>query len=208
MARKWTDQEKNYLDKFFEKKGVPYLADKLGRSTNAVKKMAHDLGHNAMICEDLYERTLAECFGTYSKVVRNWIEKYGLKCTKVKRGNRIYRLIAVKDFWEWAETHKNLIPFHKYVRLSVIPEPDWLKDCIKNYDYPVNNRKPITSSDKFAVKMLSYKGYSESEIAKEINRTPDSVHYIKKLIREEERRNGYADHRANSGESDKHKGHS
>lgn len=191
MARKWTEQEETYLDKFFEKKGVPYLAEKLNRSTNAVKKRAHELGHNAMVCEDLYERTLAECFGTYSKVVRNWIDKHGLKCTVIKRGSRQYRLIAVKDFWEWAESHKNLIPFQKYVRLSVLPEPKWLKDYLRDYDHPVNNRKKITSSDKFTVKMLQYKGCTDEEIAKQIHRTPDSVHYIKKLIREEERRNGY-----------------
>lgn len=189
MARKWTDQEKAYLDKFFEKRGVPYLAEKLGRSTNAVKKMAHDMGHNAMICEDLYERTLAECFNTHSKVVRGWIEKHGLKCTVVKRGSRTYRLIAVKDFWEWAESHKEMIPFQKYERLSILPEPVWLKEYIRQYEYPKNARKPITSSDKFTVKMLQYKGCTDEEIAKELGRTAESVHYIKKLIKKEEQEN-------------------
>ena len=38
MARRnWTEQEEAYIDKFYEKRGVSYLANKLNRTEDSVK---------------------------------------------------------------------------------------------------------------------------------------------------------------------------
>ena len=96
MARKkWTEQEISYIDKFYEKRGVPYLAKKLKRTEASVKHKAQSLGHNAYAPEDLYTRTLAKCFHCDSRVIIRWMDKYGLKYYSVQRGKASCKLIEV-----------------------------------------------------------------------------------------------------------------
>ena len=60
MARRnWTEQEEAYIDKFYEKRGVSYLANKLNRTEISVKRKAQSLGNNPYVCEDLYNKNIA-----------------------------------------------------------------------------------------------------------------------------------------------------
>ena len=97
------------------------------RTEASVKHKAQSLGHNAYAPEDLYTRTLAKCFHCDSRVIIRWMDKYGLKYYSVQRGKASCKLIEVKEFWKWAENHKDLIPWNKYEPLSVLPEPSWSK---------------------------------------------------------------------------------
>ena len=86
MGRKWTEKEVEYLEKFYEKRGVDYIAKKLDRTLYSVKRKAQKLGHNAYVCEDLYVRMIARCFNCDSRVVKRWIDHYELPCRTEKRG--------------------------------------------------------------------------------------------------------------------------
>ena len=178
MARKkWTEQEISYIDKFYEKRGVPYLAKKLKRTEASVKHKAQSLGHNAYAPEDLYTRTLAKCFHCDSRVIIRWMDKYGLKYYSVQRGKASCKLIEVKEFWKWAENHKDLIPWNKYEPLSVLPEPSWLKDVLKNYDKK-RQRNRITPIEVAFVVNYKKKGYTYKEIAAKLERSVYAAKHI------------------------------
>ena len=176
-TRHCTKQEEEYIHKFYEKRGVSYLAKKLNRTEASVKRKAQSLGHNAYICEDLYIRTVAKCFNCDSRVITRWIEKFGLACRVVQRGKMTCRLIDPKVFWKWASEHKDLIPWSKYERLSILPEPEWVKESIKEYEKK-NNRKHITDIEILYVVNYKKKGYSYKYIASELQRTEDSIKHI------------------------------
>ena len=177
MKRKWTKRETEYVEKFYEKRGVPYIADKLNRTQYSVKRKAQKLGHNAYVCEDLYARTLARCFDCNSRVINRWIDKYGLPCKIIQRGQTKCRLISVDNFWKWAGDHKELILWHKYERLSIVPEPDWIEEAIQTYTVR-NHRKRITPMEKQYAIAQRKRGRSFEEIAKEMNRTVNSIKHI------------------------------
>lgn len=177
MGRKWTEQEVEYLEKFYEKKGVSYIAKKLDRTVYSVKRKAQKLGHNAYVCEDIYVRMIARCFNCDSRVVNRWIDKFGLPCRKVQRGQATCRLVSADKFWKWAAEHKELIPWSKYEKFSILPEPEWVNETIKNYAL-INNRKRITNIESHQIITLRRKGKSFEEIAIIMNRTVDSVKHV------------------------------
>lgn len=178
MARRnWTEQEEAYIDKFYEKRGVSYLANKLNRTEISVKRKAQSLGHNAYVCEDLYIKTIARCFHCDSRVITRWIDKFGLPCRIVQRGQATCRLIDPKTFWKWAFEHQDLIPWAKYERLSILPEPEWVKEAIKGYEKK-NDRKRISSHEISTVVYYHKNGYTYKEIASILHRTEDSVKHI------------------------------
>ena len=177
MGRKWTEKEVEYLEKFYEKKGVSYIAKKLNRTAYSVKRKAQKLGHNAYVCEDIYVRMIAKCFNCDSRVINRWIDRFGLPCRTVQRGQTTCRLVSADKFWKWAMEHKDLIPWSKYERYSILPEPEWLDDTIKSYAI-VNNRKRIDSMESQQIISLRRKGKSFEEISKITGRTVDSVKHV------------------------------
>lgn len=177
MRRDWTPEEEQYLEKWYEKRGVLFLAKKLKRTENSVKRKAQSMGMNAYVLEKLYVRTVAKCFNCDSSVINRWISKYNLPYSQVIRGQATCKLIDQEQFWKWAKEHQSIIPWNKYESGSILPEPDWLKDTIRNYAYK-NNRKSITDYDRLAVVSLRRKGCTFKEISEQTGRTLDSVKHI------------------------------
>ena len=147
MRRQWTEEEVAYLEKYYERRGVDYIARRLKRSIDSIKRKAQNLGYNAYVCEDLYVRTVAKCFDCDSRVINRWINDFELPYRIVQRGQSTCKLISAKTFWKWAKEHQNLIPWNKYERFSILPEPEWVPIAIKEYNVK-NNRKKITEFEK------------------------------------------------------------
>lgn len=176
MRRAWTEEEVAFLEKWYEKRGIPFFMKKFNRTEASVKRKAQKLGLNAYICEELYVKMVARCFHCDSSVINRWIDKYGLPFRKVQRGQATCKLINTDNFWKWAEDHKDIIPWQKYDRLSLLPEPEWLDACIKAS--VKNNRKKVSTLERNAVIRLRNKGESFEQIADELGRTVDSVKHI------------------------------
>lgn len=175
--RPWTDKELAYMYKYYEKLGAVNTANKLHRSIYSVKQKATSLGLNAYINDYLSMKTLANCFQSDPLVIHRWIDKYNLPMMKIRHGQgSIYRIHA-DMFWSWAETHKNLIPFHKYHRYSLLPEPKWLETALQNISAP-KTRTRITAYDRQTVIHMRESGESWQTIADSIGRTIDSVKHI------------------------------
>ena len=59
----------------------------------------------------------------------------------------------------------------------MLPEPDWLRETIRNYRTP-NIRKKYTDDDLVKIRVLLSKGLSYSEISKETGRTYDGIKHL------------------------------
>ena len=95
----------------------------------------------------------------------------------MQRGQATCRLIDPKTFWKWAFEHQDLIPWAKYERLSILPEPEWVKEAIKGCEKK-NDRKRISSHEISTVVYYHKNGYTYKEIASILHRTEDSVKHI------------------------------
>lgn len=178
-SRPWTEEEENYLSKTYEKRGSAYIANKLKRSIDSVRRKAQSLGLNVYAGEEIHVKTLGECFESDSRVVNRWIDQFGLPCRRIQRGQTEYTTIDIKTFWKWAASHKDIIPWAKYSYHSLPPQPSWVDDAIREYNQTQkNHRKPITAFDKSTVARMRRQGYNYNDIAKELNRTVESIKHI------------------------------
>ena len=148
--REWTQEEEDYLEKYYEKRGSDFIAKKFNRSKQSIKRKAQSIGVNAYVGTELYVKQISYAFNCDSRVINRWIDKLGLPCREFYRGQTKFRTIDVKKFWKWAENHKDIVPFNKYERYSLLPEPVWIRDAMKN-NMNNNHRKSISSYDKMTV---------------------------------------------------------
>ena len=176
MRREWTDWEVRYLEKKYVGQPVERTAKKLNRTINSVKRKAAklDLNHYTNF---LSAKVVAKCFNVDTKVVLRWINKFNLPCKKVVCSNQTRYLIDGNMFWKWAENNKDIINWSKYEKQSLLPEPDWLKETIRNYSTP-NTREKYTDDDIVKIRVLLGKGLSYAEISKETGRTYDGIKHL------------------------------
>lgn len=177
MRRNWTPEEVRYLETKYNKKGVDFIAKKLDRTKDSIKRKAQTLGYNAYICEDLYMKTVAKSFNCDISVIKRWVNKFGLPCRYIQRGSIRCGLINADEFWKWASDHKNIIPWAKYEKFSILPEPEWLKELPDEYKIK-HHRSKISNYEIDYVVRQRKAGHSFKEIANELGRTEHSVKHI------------------------------
>lgn len=125
----------------------------------------------------LSAKVVARCFGVDVSVVIRWINKFDMPCKKVVCGNQTRYLIEGNKFWKWAENNKDIINWSKYECMSILPEPKWLKETIRNYATP-KAREKYTDDDIVNIRVLLSKGLSYAEIARETGRTYYGINHL------------------------------
>lgn len=176
MRREWTEWEVRYLEKKYVGQPVERTAKKLNRTINSVKRKAANMNLNHYT-DSLSAKVVARCFGVDISVVIRWINKFHMPCKKVVCGNQTRYLIESEKFWKWAENNKGIINWSKYEIQSLLPEPDWLRETIRNYSTP-NTREKYTDDDIVKIRVLLSKGLSYSEIARETGRTYYGINHL------------------------------
>lgn len=175
--REWTEKEELYLERYYEKRGVDFIAKKFNRTPQSIKRKAQNMGLNAYICEELYVKQIAYAFSCDSSVINRWIDKFALPCREFYRGQLRYRSVDIKTFWKWADTHRDIIPWEKYEKYNLPPEPSWLDSVLKDCSTR-NNRNKITSYEKSYVIHQREIGHSFKEIADKLGRTENAIKHI------------------------------
>ena len=176
MRREWTDWEVKYLEKKYVGQSVERTAERLNRSIASVKRKAARMNLNHYT-DYLSAKVVARCFGSDVSVVIRWIDKFGMPCEKRSFGSQTRYFIDTDKFWKWAENNKNIINWSKYEIQSLLPEPDWLRETIRNYSTP-NTREKYTDDDIVKIRVLLSKGLSYSEIARETGRTYYGINHL------------------------------
>ena len=176
MRREWTEREVKYLEKKYVGQPVEKTAERLNRSIASVKRKAARMNLNHYT-DYLSAKVVARCFGVDISVVTRWINKFDMPCEKRSFGSQTRYFIDTDKFWEWAEKNKNIINWAKYETKSLLPEPVWLRETIRNYSTP-NIRKKYTDDDIVKIRVLLSKGLSYSEIAKETGRTYYGINHL------------------------------
>lgn len=129
-ARKWTDEEVNYLEDSWGAKSIPAIARKLNRSVEGVKLKAQRIGltrhiHNG---EYITYNQLLMAIGMGETYVRTKFENNGIPIKFKASIKKKYKIIYIDDFWKWAESHKNLLNFKKFEKGALgYPEPSWVE---------------------------------------------------------------------------------
>ena len=178
----WTAEQIEYLESAWGDISLPTLAKKLGRSINAIKLKANRIGLGRYLESGEYI-TLNQlmialghtCSNSYSTI--SWIEKRGLPIKNKRVINRVYRIINLKDFWNWAENNRTFIDFSKFERKILGPEPAWVEEQRKADElFSAYKKTPWTDAEDEQLKNLlnAYK-YSYRDISVRLMRTEGAI---------------------------------
>jgi hypothetical protein len=175
----WTDEEIQYLEDRWGTVSIKGIAKSIDRSINAVKLKAQRLGlgdprtHYDGITINQLSQALCVSYST----VQSWIQKHDFPVKqKLFAIKDKVNVVTYEDFWEWAETHKQIIDFSKVEKNILGPEPEWVD--IKRGADKIGFRKssPWTKEDDSTLKgMVNAYQYTYPEIAKALNRTEGAV---------------------------------
>lgn len=183
MNRKWTKEDVEYLKEKWGTVSIPYIAQKLNRSVNAIKLKAGRLNLGPMLENGSYV-TLNQVaivltgrpFSSYYK--KSWIENRGMPVHNKKVMNNTFKIIYLDEFWKWAEKNRSFLDFSKMEPLALGKEPGWVNEQRKK-DYKSNalQRKDQWTpyeDDKLRY-LLKQQKYGYAEVADILHRSEGAI---------------------------------
>ena len=181
-GRPWTQEEVEYLTDNWGEIPTPYIAKKLNRSNKGIIQKANKLGLKRFCHSGTDYITVSQLSkamgrkGAYSEYCQK-LERAGCPIKKMLMINKKVRIVKLKDFWKWAEKHKNILNFSKLEEWALGEEPEWVAERrkIDFYEKPKNPRLWTTDEKKYLIHLLKQYKYTYDEIAAKLNRTERAV---------------------------------
>ena len=183
----WSSSEIEYLSEQWGTKSVLALSKQLGRSPVAIKAKARKLKLGSFLNAGDYV-SLNQLYATLGIVGggewrnKNWISQYNFPVRYRRVEQKRFRVVYIKDFWEWAFSHQSKIDFTKFEENSLGEEPEWAKQKRKaDFEKLFAVSKSATSmkwtpteDEKLLFMLKTYK-YTAEEIAKSLLRSESAV---------------------------------
>lgn len=180
-GKKWTKEEKEYLEEAWGSVSISYICKKLGRSKGAIENMRTRLGLGRFLENGeyiTYSLLLQTVFGIEDAgcAYREMKRAADFPIRMKRRGKGNYKVVYLDDFWEWAEDHKRHFDFSKMAENSLGAEPDWVKRKRKiDYECQLNTSPWTRTEDVKLKRMIDRYQYSYAEIATELHRSEGAV---------------------------------
>lgn len=182
-AKTWRKEELEILEDKWGASSIPQIAKILGKSVNAIRCKAQKIGLESFI--DCGE------YVTFNKLIKaigyggsySYLEKRLLKLDfplKYKKSIKMnYKVVYIKDFWKWAEQHKQDISFAKFEKGSIGEEPAWVgekrKADLTNPSKVNHNRKWTKEQDNLLIEKTKSCRYTYKDLARDFNRTENAI---------------------------------
>ena len=179
--RPWTEKEVRYMERNYERQPAAVTAKRLKRTIYSIRRKAETLKMNAYVTDQYSASMIAKCLKVNVKVIIRWINKYGLKATKITYPTQVRYLIDADNFWAWAELNKPLVNWANYTLLTILPEPDWVEEARAN-SHTRRHHLPVTLNEKNEIRGMLRKGLSYEDISKKVGRTRHGVAHIGKSV--------------------------
>ena len=175
--KEWSNEEIDYLERFYGEKSIEYIAKKFKRKPSAVLRKARRMGLGAMTnyADNLTTVQLSKALNVYQGTIKNLIKRYGLPARKQKLYKGYVYKINVESFWKWAEHNKQRIHWENVEKNVLGKEPLWV-NMARRVD--PTQKKRFTKWSDYEIEQLKFyynKGLSFNEIAEKLNRTEVTV---------------------------------
>lgn len=183
MAKAWSKEELELLEDKWGITPIPQIARLLNRTINSIRCKAQKIGLERFIDQGEYVtfNKFIKAIG-YSKSY-SYLEKRLMKIDfpmKHKKSVEMnYKVVYIKDFWKWAEKHKQDISFAKFEKGSLGEEPPWVvekrKADLTNPSKVNNNRKWTKDQDNLLIEKTKSCKYTYKDLARDFNRTENAI---------------------------------
>lgn len=200
----------SFLSNNLDREGKPYTAEeeeqlhhmvgmysfitigkRLGRSPEAIESKLTRMGlvGTKLGAGYISAHELCQAIGETHQTLLKWREEYNLPLKKKNlRYNANKNLswhIFPDEFWEWADKNRKLVNWKRYKLGSLLPEPSWVYDAIRESSKPKNNKRPWTSEEDNELWYLYYtKGEKQKDIAKKMERSLNGIERRLKRLRD------------------------
>lgn len=176
MNRKWTREEEEWLQEYFAVYSLKTLAAHLGRTEEAVQKHAWKLGVTFDGArEGMNYSEIADALGVSMPTISRWRKQRGMPFYTVRRAKRRYHLIYADAFWRWVGYEGDPALLTRYRRGSILPEPKWLPDMLREAPAAEKHCLPVTAAECALVRDLRRGGMAWEDIGARLGRTVRSV---------------------------------
>ena len=181
--KKWTAEEEDYLAEHWGHSSVKALAEKLGRSEDAIVTRKDILGLGAFLDSGeyvtLHQLLQALGYGASDNYkLKSWIKNRGLPVRNKRVRNNSFRVVRIEDFWTWAEKNRSFIDFSKMEPLALGLEPDWVPEQRKK-DYTafaIQRKDPWTAGeDSRLIMLLKQHKYGYAELSEMLHRSAGAI---------------------------------
>lgn len=188
MYRKWTSQEIEYLEDNWGTKSIEAIGKELGRTSCGVQVKAQRMGLGRFTLSGDYITVyeLARAINGRKMdghTFKTW-KKVGMPIKKKKVKTMSHAVVNLKDFWKWAETHREYLDLSRMQENVLGEEPEWAKtkrkwDTEKNR---LNKNWEWTKTEDEKLKRMLERGIPVSKIAFELKRTTGAVQARKRKL--------------------------
>jgi hypothetical protein len=178
----WTNEELNYLTERWGTVSAKVISIHLGRTLSAIiqKSQKIGLGDPTLHFDGITICQLMQALNKSYGAVYAWIRDYGMpvKSKVFVKALRV-KVIAYKEFWEWAECNKELLNFAKMEPNTMGPEPDWVK--IKRNADQLRSQKTWQSvkwsaeEDQRLQQLINLPNMTYSELSSQLNRSVPAI---------------------------------
>lgn len=204
-GKRWTEEEDQVLLENLGTRSPAAIARRVKRPVGGVKRRMERLqcSHMGNHVGAFSTSELAYALGMEAKGMNRWIQEEDLPAHQIHQPKQNQKLeskyapkkrfyIFSEEFWEWAETHKHLIPFKKMRRGLLLPEPEWLEEAIANDKKSRKHNNLWTPEEDAKLLHLFYTvGLTQVKIGEEIGRSRRGVQRrldtLRKKQKEEQR---------------------
>lgn len=182
MAKRYTHEERDYIELKYGSVSCNAIAKKLGRTPTAIREKALRMGlgrftenGDYVTLNQVFVALGIDCSTTYK--LKMFIEN-GCPIINKTHIQNTYRCVKLKEFWKWLEQHKNLVSFKNFEPLALGEEPEWVKikrisDSAKAREFKTTPWTP--EEDKHLIKLLKDYKYGYRELSLKLNRTEGAI---------------------------------
>lgn len=183
-AKKWSEEEKQYLIDNWGEKSKVTLSKNLGRSINAIDIMKERLKLGAFLEAGDYItwNQLHQVLGYSQQGIAykaiSWIKNRNFPIHTKRVDRKSFRIVFIDEFWRWAVNNKELLDFSNFEELALGKEPEWVKEKRK-HDKEKKRKFVATpwtnTEDKKLLFLLQKYKYTYNELSVMLRRTEGAI---------------------------------
>lgn len=183
-SRTWTQEELLYLEEKWGAISIPSIAEKLNRTSDAVKIKASRMGLGPVLLGEDYislNQLIKAVTGiqtSYSYHFISWVQNRGLPVHTRKVDKCKFRVVYLDEFWKWAEKNRSFIDFSKMEPNILGKEPKWVAQQRKNdyADKALHHKDRWTpAEDQKLLYLLQQQKYGYLELSEILHRSNGAI---------------------------------
>lgn len=178
MAKKWSDEDKDRLEKLWGAYSMSLLCKEFNRTPSAIQNKAirMKLGDMRFAADSLTVRQVAIMIGRAYRTLTIWRKNYGFPAYRKILNRKSYWVVKPAAFWAWVKENPERITAGEIERGVISPEPEWVEEARRTTPIPKRYTYRLwTTKEEEQLKVWIAEGVPYKEAGARLGRTVGSI---------------------------------